>query len=60
MVSAFRGVIAPAVDEETIAVVTPEPTTGLNDAPTKMAFCFMPIRTALMLAQPAGADCPLN
>ena len=36
MVSAFRGVIGPAADEETIAVVTPEPTTGLNDAPPSL------------------------
>ena len=47
MVSAFRGVVTPAVDEEVIAVVTPEPTTGLNDAPTNMALCFIP-------AQPRG------
>ena len=46
MVSAFRGVIAPAADVETIAVVTPEPSTGLNDAPSSFrdgplgaAFC---------------------
>ena len=36
MVSAFRGVIGPAADEETIAVVKPEPTTDLNDAPPSL------------------------
>ena len=34
MVSAFRGVIALAADDAIAAFATPEPTTGLNDAPS--------------------------
>ena len=39
MVSAFRGVVAPAADSDTFVVTaadTPELTTGLNDTPSRM------------------------
>ena len=56
MVSAFRGVIAPAADEETIAVVTPELTTGLNDVPKSLTGAPFGVSAFFMALQATSCD----